>query len=211
MPTKPLPEKDAQLPKARKSNKNVPYLELRDREYLLESEVDAMMKAAKSVGRSGHRDATLILVAFRHGLRISELVNLRWQQVDFKTGHLHVRRLKGSRPSVQPIKGDELRALRELLRLQQKNKSESPFVFVSSTGSSLTPDAVRKVIRRAGENSELQFPVHPHMLRHATGYYLANKGTDTRTIQDYLGHKNIHHTVRYTELSSQRFEGLWED
>jgi len=207
MPTNPLPKTEAQLPKARKSNKNVPYLELRDREYLLESEVEAMMKAAKSVGRSGHRDATLILVAFRHGLRISELVNLRWQQVDFKTGHLHVRRLKGSRPSVQPIVGDELRALRQLLR----DNSESPFVFVTSTGSSLTPDAARKVIRKAGENAKLQFPVHPHMLRHGCGYYLANKGTDTRTIQDYLGHKNIHHTVRYTALSPQRFEGLWED
>ena len=170
-----------------------------------------MMKAAKSVGRTGHRDSTLILVAYRHGLRISELVNLRWQQVDFETGHLHVRRLKGSRPSTHPIRGDELRALRELLRLQQKKKSESQFIFVSSTGGSLTPDAARKVIRKAGENAELQFPVHPHMLRHGCGYYLAAKGIDTRAIQDYLGHANIHHTVRYTQLAPQRFEGFWED
>lgn len=207
MPTKPLPKTEAAVTKVRKSNKNQKYSELRDREYLLESEVKAMMAAAKSVGRSGHRDSTLILVAFRHGLRISELVNLRWQQIDFKTGHLHVKRLKGSRPSVQPILGDELRSLRKLLR----DNSESPFVFVSSTGAQLTPDAARKVIRRAGELAELQFPVHPHMLRHGCGYYLAAKGTDTRTIQDYLGHKNIHHTVRYTALSPQRFEGLWED
>ena len=207
MPTARLPEKDTQLTKARKSNKNVKYSDLRDREYLLESEVTAMMKAAKSVGRSGHRDSTLILIAYRHGLRISELVNLRWQQVDFKTGHLHVRRLKGSLPSVQPIAGDELRALRQLLR----DSAESPFVFCSTTGASLTPDAARKVIRKSGEVAGLQFPVHPHMLRHGCGYYLAAKGTDTRTIQDYLGHKNIHHTVRYTQLSPQRFEGLWEE
>lgn len=207
MPAARLPEKDAQLTEARKSSKNIKYSELRDREYLLESEVAAMMLAAKSVGRSGHRDSTLILVAYRHGLRISELVNLRWQQVDFKTGHLHVKRLKGSRPSVQPILGDELRSLRKLLR----DNSESPFVFVASTGSSLTPDAARKVIRRAGEVAGFRFSVHPHMLRHGCGYYLANKGVDTRTIQDYLGHKNIHHTVRYTQLSPQRFEGLWED
>lgn len=207
MPAARSPKTETQVTKARKSNKNACYSELRDREYLLESEVTAMMKAAKSVGRSGHRDATLILVAFRHGLRISELVELRWQQIDFKTGHLHVKRLKGSRPSVQPIKGDELRSLRQLLR----DNSESPYVFVSSTGFSLTPDAARKVIRRAGELAGLQFPVHPHMLRHGCGYYLAAKGTDTRTIQDYLGHKNIHHTVRYTQLSPQRFEGLWED
>ena len=210
MPAARLPEKGAQLTEARKSNKNLKYSELRDREYLLESEVKAMMSAAKSTGRSGHRDSTLILVAFRHGLRISELVELRWQQVDFKTGHLHVRRLKGSRPSVQPIVGDELRALRKL-QSQQKKTYESPFIFSSSTGASLTPDAARKVIRKAGENAGLQFPVHPHMLRHGCGYYLAAKGTDTRTIQDYLGHKNIHHTVRYTQLSPQRFEGLWED
>ena len=210
MPAARLPKKEAQLTEARKSNKNLKYSELRDREYLLESEVKAMMSAAKITGRSGHRDSTLILIAFRHGLRISELVELRWQQVDFKTGHLHVRRLKGSRPSVQPIVGDELRALRKL-QSQQKKTHESPFIFSSSTGASLTPDAARKVIRKAGENAELQFPVHPHMLRHGCGYYLAAKGTDTRTIQDYLGHKNIHHTVRYTQLSPQRFEGLWED
>ena len=189
---------------------NKKYSEVRDREYLLESEVKAMMVAAKSVGRSlktRHRDSILILVAYRHGLRISELVNLRWQQVDLKTAHLHVRRLKDSRPSVHPIAGDELRSLRQLLR----DNSESPYVFCSSNGSSLTPDAARKVIRRAGELAGLQFPVHPHMLRHGTGYYLAAKGTDTRTIQDYLGHKNIHHTVRYTALSPQRFDGLWED
>ena len=211
MPTARLPKTQTQVPKARKSNKNVKYSDLRDREYLLESEVEAMIKAAKSVGRSGHRDAALILVAYRHGLRISELVNLRWQQVDFKTGNLHVRRLKGSLPSTHPIPGVVLRALRELLRLQQQKKKESPFVFVSSNGSSLTPDAARKVIRRAGENAHIGFPVHPHQLRHGCGYYLAAKGTDTRTIQHYLGHANIHHTVRYTQLSPQRFEGLWED
>jgi len=97
MPDTPLPQKSAPLSKARESNKNQKYSELRDREYLLESEVEAMVKAAKS-GRWGHRDSVLILMGYRHGLRISELVNLRWQQVDFKTGHLHVRRLKGSRP-----------------------------------------------------------------------------------------------------------------
>jgi type 1 fimbriae regulatory protein FimB/type 1 fimbriae regulatory protein FimE len=166
-----------------------------------------MMKAAKSVGRSGHRDSTLILLGYRHGLRISELVNLRWQQVDFKTGNLHVKRIKGSRPATHPIAGDELRSLRQLLR----DNSESPFVFVTSTGSSLTPDAARKVICKAGQNAGLQFPVHPHMLRHGCGYYLAAKGVDTRAIQDYLGHANIHHTVRYTQLAPQRFEGFWEN
>jgi type 1 fimbriae regulatory protein FimB/type 1 fimbriae regulatory protein FimE len=201
---------------------NKKYSETRDREYLLEAEVTAMMKAAKK-GRWGHRDSTLILMGYRHGLRISELVNLRWQQVDFKTGHLHVKRIKGSRPSVHPIAGDELRSLRELLRQQQKKKkqtkksdrsdipSESPFLFLSERGGPMTADAARKLIRKAGETAGLQFPVHPHMLRHGCGYYLAAKGIDTRAIQDYLGHANIHHTVRYTQLAPQRFEGFWEN
>ncbi|MEG4293704.1 tyrosine-type recombinase/integrase [Microcoleus sp. C2C3] len=206
MPAAPLPQKKAQLPKPRESNKNRKYSELRDREYLLESEVTAMMRAAKK-GRWGHRDATLILLGYRHGLRISELINLRWQQVDFKSGHLHVRRLKGSRPSTHPIVGDELRSLRKLLR----ENSESPYLFNSERGGPMTADAARKLIRKAGEVAGLQFPVHPHMLRHGCGYYLAAKGIDTRAIQDYLGHANIHHTVRYTQLAPQRFEGFWED
>jgi type 1 fimbriae regulatory protein FimB/type 1 fimbriae regulatory protein FimE len=210
MPAARLPKKDSPLPKVRESLQHKKYSEVRDREYLLESEVKAMMAAAKK-GRWGHRDSTLILVAYRHGLRISELVNLRWQQVDFGTGHLHVRRIKGSRPSVHPIKGDELRALRELLRQQQKKNFESPFVFLSERKGPMCSDAARKLICKAGENAGLQFPVHPHMLRHGCGYYLAAKGIDTRAIQDYLGHANIHHTVRYTQVAPQRFEGFWED
>ena len=201
----PLPKNTAQLPKARESNKNLKYSEVRDREYLLESEVDAMVKAVKQ-GRWGHRDSTLILMGYRHGLRISELVSLRWGQVDFGTGHLHVRRLKGSRPSTHPIAGDEMRALRQL----QRENDESPYLFNSERGGAMTPDAARKLICKAGELAKLQFPVHPHMLRHGCGYYLAAKGIDTRAIQDYLGHANIAHTVRYTQLSPQRFEGFWE-
>jgi type 1 fimbriae regulatory protein FimB/type 1 fimbriae regulatory protein FimE len=206
MPAASLPQKNAQVAKPRESNKNKKYSELRDREYLLESEVKSMMRVAKT-GRWGHRDALLILMGYRHGLRISELVNLRWQQVDFKSGHLHVRRIKGSRPATHPIAGDELRSLRQLLR---KN-SESPYLFNSERGGPMTADAARKLIRKAGEVAGLQFPVHPHMLRHGCGYYLAAKGIDTRAIQDYLGHANIHHTVRYTQLAPQRFDGFWED
>jgi type 1 fimbriae regulatory protein FimB/type 1 fimbriae regulatory protein FimE len=206
MPAAPFPKKNAQASQPRQSNKNKKYSELRDREYLLEAEVTAMMKAAKS-GRWGHRDSTLILLGYRHGLRISELVNLRWQQVDFKTAHLHVRRVKGSRSATHPIAGDELRSLRQLLR---KN-SDSPYLFNSERGGPMTTDAARKLIRKAGEVAGLQFPVHPHMLRHGCGYYLAAKGIDTRAIQDYLGHANIHHTVRYTQLAPQRFDGFWED
>jgi type 1 fimbriae regulatory protein FimB len=182
------------------------YLEVHDREYLFEEEVKAMIQVAFK-GRWGDPDSTLILMGYRHGLRISELVNLRWQQINFNTGHIHVRRLKGSKPSVHPLSGEEMRALRQLRR----DYPDSPYIFVSERGGPMTPDAARKMIRKSGEGAKLQFPVHPHMLRHGCGYYLAAKGIDTRAIQEYLGHANISHTVRYTQLAPHRFDGFWDD
>jgi integrase len=212
--TPPLPDL-AQLTKVReldllppkRSPNDRKYSDVREREYLFENEVDAMIKAARKVGRHGHRDSTLILVAFRHGLRITELVNLKWSQINFETAQLHVNRLKGSRSTVHPIPGVELRALRKL----ERDYPKSPYLFVSERGGPVTADAARKVIVRAGELAGLTFPVHPHQLRHSCGYYLASKGQDTRAIQDYLGHVNIHHTVKYTVLSPTRFEKFWDD
>ena len=106
---------------------------------------------------------------------------------------------------MHPIEGDELRLLRRL----QREYPDTPFVFITERGGPLTRSTVSKIVARAGELAGLPFPVHPHMLRHATGYYLANKGHPTRTIQAYLGHKSIQHTVRYTELSAKAFERLW--
>lgn len=181
--------------------------ELRNREYLRPDEVEKLIVAAKSVGRNGARDALLLLMAYRHGLRVSELVALRWSDVDFDTAHLHVRRLKQGNPSVQPIQGDELRGLRALKR---EAKDKSPWIFMSERKSPLSDHAVRKIVTRAGEIAEFDFTVHPHMLRHSCGFYLASKGLDTRLIQDYLGHKNINHTVKYTQLAPGRFVGLWD-
>jgi type 1 fimbriae regulatory protein FimB/type 1 fimbriae regulatory protein FimE len=118
---------------------------------------------------------------------------------------LHVRRKKSGRPAVQPILGDELRLLRKL-----KRQYQSKFVFISERGGPLSRSTVARIVKRAGKLSEVELAVHPHMLRHACGYYLANKGTDTRTIQGYLGHRSIQHTVRYTELAPGRFEDLWD-
>jgi type 1 fimbriae regulatory protein FimB/type 1 fimbriae regulatory protein FimE len=163
------------------------------------------MDAAKR-NRWGHRDATMILVAYRHGLRVSELVDLRWDQVDFTTATLHVRRVKQGTPSTHPINGDELRALRRLHREQQPT---APFVFTSERGAPFTTAGFARMVERAGVVVKLPFKVHPHMLRHACGYALANKGHDTRALQAYLGHKNIQHTVRYTELAPTRFKDFW--
>jgi len=179
----------------------------RSREYLKPDEVDALMRVAANLGRHGHRDQTLILLAYRHGLRVSELVSLRWDMLDLKQGHIHVNRAKSGTPSVHPLRGPELRALRRLKR----EYPNSPYVFVTERGGPLTTSTVRKLIARAGAEAKILFPIHPHMLRHSTGYKLANDGHDTRAIQHYLGHRNIQHTVRYTELSPHRFNKFWQD
>ncbi len=182
-----------------------PNADLRTREHLTEAEVERLMGAAKR-NRWGHRDATMILVAYRHGLRSSELVDLRWDQVDFRTANLHVRRVKQGTPSTHPILGDELRALR---RLQRDQQPKSPFVFTSERGAPFGTAGFSRMVERAGAEAKLAFKVHPHMLRHACGYALANQGHDTRALQAYLGHRNIQHTVRYTELSPTRFKDFW--
>jgi site-specific recombinase XerD len=179
----------------------------RSREYLTPSEVDRLREAAAKRGRHGTREAAMILLAYRHGLRVSEMVALRWDQVDLKQGVLHVRRRKNGSPSTHPLRGPKIRALRKLAR----EYPETPYVFVTERKGPLTDSGFRKIVARAGKAAGLDFPVHPHMLRHSTGFKLANDGQDTRAIQHYLGHKNIQHTVRYTELSSDRFKEFWDD
>jgi integrase len=180
-----------------------PNAELRTREHLTATEVNRLIEVAKG-NRQGHRDATMILLAYRHGLRASEVIDLRWDQVDFNQAVLHVRRVKAGTPSTHPLTGAELRALRRLQR-----EVASPFVFVSERGSPFTVSGFRRMIERAA--SGLAIKAHPHMLRHACGFKLANDGVDTRALQAYLGHRNIQHTVRYTELAPGRFKAFWRD
>ena len=169
----------------------------RSREHLTEREVGQLIEAMKG-NRWGHRDATMVLIAFRHGLRASELVDLHWDQVDLEHALLHVRRVKQGSPATHPLTGKELRALR---RLQREQELKSPFVFTAERAPS--PGAM--------EAAGFDMKIHPHMLRHACGFKLANDGVDTRTIQAYLGHKSIQHTVRYTELAPTRFKSLFRD
>jgi integrase len=180
--------------------------ELRTREYLTPGEVKNLMAAARQ-NRNGHRDATMILVTFRHGLRATEVCQLRWDQYDLKRGTLHVNRIKNGIESVHPVGGEELRALRKL----QREEVENRYVFVSERGAPLTHEGFLKMVKRAGVAAKLPFSVHPHMLRHACGYKLANDGHDTRAIQLYMGHKNIQNTVGYTQLSAGRFKDFWSD
>jgi type 1 fimbriae regulatory protein FimB/type 1 fimbriae regulatory protein FimE len=167
------------------------------RRYLTEREVERLMDTARKVSRRGHRDATMILVAYRHGLRASEVCDLQWHQIELDQGRLHVRRAKRGTPSIHPMRGDEIRALRKLRR---ENPTEA---YVMSTLG------FHHLIARLGTAAKMPFAVHPHMLRHACGFRLANDGHDTRALQHYLGHKNIQHTVRYTEMAADRFRDFW--
>jgi len=177
------------------------------REYLTPTEIDKLISAAKQTGRHGTRDATMILLAYRHGLRVSELVSLRWSQIDLKEGLIYVLRRKNGLPTQHPLFGPELRALRQLKR----DYPDTDYVFISERKAPLTTDTFRKLITRAGKIADLNLSVHPHMLRHSTGFKLANDGHDTRSIQHYLGHKNIQNTVRYTEITAARFKEFWQD
>ena len=181
--------------------------QLRGRDYLTPAEVKAVAEAAGKIGRHGHRDMSMIWVMFRHGLRVSELVNLRRSQIDLTEQRMHIKRLKKGRPATHPMVAEEIRALRRLF----KESPDHQLAFVSERGGPLTPSAVAKIVERAGRVAKLDFPIHPHMLRHSCGYKLANDGRDTRSIQQWLGHGRIQNTVRYTELAAKRFEGFWED
>jgi type 1 fimbriae regulatory protein FimB/type 1 fimbriae regulatory protein FimE len=184
-----------------------PNRELRSREYLTPTEVETLIAAVGASGRHKGRDRTLLTLMYRHGLRVSEAVSLRWDQVDLKAGLLHVNRLKNGVSSTHPLRGPELRLIRQLRR----DYPEGPYLFASERGGPMTSSNVRKLVTRAGQAAGLPFPVHPHMLRHACGFKLANDGHDTRALQHYLGHRNIANTVVYTQLAPDRFKNFWRD
>src|SRR6516164_3120455 len=183
--------------------RRLPNHQLRPREHLTEREVEKLIEAAKK-NRNGQRDAAMILICFRHGLRASELCELQWSDLEFETATLHLRRTKNGTMGTHPLLGDELRALRVL-----KRQAKSPFIFVSERGAPFTASGLQKLVERAGIATKIPFKVRPHMLRHATGYVLANKGTDTRTLQSYLRHRSIQSTVR-TRNWHRRFKNLWK-
>jgi type 1 fimbriae regulatory protein FimE len=181
--------------------------ELRPREYLTAAEVDKLIATARKRGRYGQRDATAILICYRHALRVSELCALTWDRVDFQSADLVVKRAKGGKQAVHPLTGTEVRALRQLRR----DWPDGRHVFVNERGSPMTTAGFARMLERVGTEAGFEWKIHPHMLRHACGYKLANDARDTRMIQDYLGHRSIQSTVRYTELASVRFVGLWQD
>jgi site-specific recombinase XerD len=182
-----------------------PNADLRTREHLTSDEVERLIETAKA-NRHGHRDALMVLLAYRHGLRAAEVIDLRCgEQIDFAGAILSVRRVKAGTPSSHPLSGRELRALRQ----HQRESAGSPFVFVSERGAPLTATGFSRMVERAAAGAELGIKAHAHMLRHACGYKLANDGHDTRSLQAYLGHRNIQNTTRYTALAPDRFKSFW--
>jgi len=170
-------------------------------------EVERLISTAqKRIGaRNPHRGATMILMAFRHGLQASELFSLRGNMLDLPKARSHVTRRKNGRPSMHLLRGTEIRALR---RLQREQVPQSIYVFTSERRGPMTPATFRKLLSVISAAAGLPFPVHPHMLRHACGYKLAHDGHDTRALQEWLGHSNIQNTTRYTELTSRRFKNF---
>lgn len=177
------------------------------REFLTEPEVDALMAAARKRGRYGHRDSTMILLAYRHGLRVQELVDLQWSDVDLDAGRIKIRRVKGSDDSIQPLTGLEIRALR---RVRREQETQVRHVFTSERGAPFTTNGFFKLLSRAAASIGLS-DVHPHLLRHGCGFKLVNQGVDTRSLAAYLGHRNLNNTSRYTRMSATRFDNFWRD
>lgn len=181
---------------------------MRDRTHLVSAEVGKLLEAAKS-SRNAARDRCLLLLMFRHGLRVSEACGLKLAQVDIASRVLHVARLKAGLSTTHPLRGDELRMMKLWLAERARMKPDTDAFFISERRGPLSRKTAWLMIRDYGKLADLPIDAHPHMLRHACGFALADQGADTRLIQDYLGHRNIQHTVRYTATNPARFERLW--
>ena len=171
------------------------------RKHLTSHEVEVLLKTCKD-----HRNHTMILLGYRHGMRVSELISLEWNALDLTTGTISLSRMKNGIPSTHPLTGQELRALR---RLKRENPN-SRHVFLSNRGHPMTRQNVH-ALSDLGKAAGFEFPVHAHMLRHGCGTKLANDGRDTRSIQHYMGHRNIQSTVIYTHMNANRFNGWFRD
>ncbi len=206
-PHRSKPVKSIVMRPVRKGRK--PNGQYRTREHLTEAEVAKLLNALKQ-NRHGHRDWLIGLIIYRHGLRVSEACDLRWDDIDLARRTIIVRRLKGSTDSSHYLERDELSGLKRLKREQDDAGNVNTYVFVNERGQPFARMGIARIIERAGEAARLPFAVHAHMLRHSTGYALANRGMDTRRLQHFLGHASITNTVRYTAMSPEPFKDIWQ-
>lgn len=181
------------------------------RKHLTQSEVERLLASAKE-GSNPERDYCLVYMSFVHGFRVSETCQLRLSHIDLQAKSLFIWRMKNGFSTNHPLLDNEIRAIRAWLKVRKLMPgAEGEWLFLSQRGKALTRQRVHQLISQFGVTAGLSVPSHPHMLRHACGFALADRGVDTRLIQDYLGHRNIRHTVRYTASNSERFEGVWQD
>ncbi|WP_118987941.1 tyrosine-type DNA invertase [Photorhabdus sp. CRCIA-P01] len=181
------------------------------RKHLTQFEVERMLEMTKKCSNT-ERDYCLVYMSFVHGLRVSEAKHLRLSDLDLGGKTLYVQRLKGGFCTNQPLLGHEIHSIKAWLKVRKTlpGAAESNWLFLSRFGKPLTRQRIYQIIRQLGELANISVNSHPHMLRHACGFALADRGTDTRRIQDYLGHINIRHTVRYTASNAKRFDGIWK-
>ncbi len=182
---------------------------MNQRKHLTQSEVERLLLRSKE-GSNPERDYCLIYMSYIHGFRVSEACQLRLSDMDLQAKSLYIRRLKNGLSTNHPLLGNEIRAIRAWLKVRKRLQgAESEWLFLSREGRPLSRQRVYQIINQLGEKANIAVASHPHMLRHACGFALADRGIDTRLIQDYLGHRNIRHTVAYTASNAERFEGVW--
>jgi len=175
------------------------------RQALTQDELDQLFAALKA-NRHGHRDYMVALVTFLHGLRVSELIDLRWDDVDFRKGTITIRRLKGSIDGTHYLERDEAAGLK---RLQREQEPKRPHIFTSERGQAFTRFAINKIIGTAGRNAGIAWPVHPHCLRHTTGTIQANGGMDAWRLAKLMGHASIANTTKYVRMSPEPLKDAW--
>lgn len=180
------------------------------RKFLFPNEFDKLYKAlGKKKSVTTQRNKCLVLLLYRHGLRISEALSLQWSDIDTEDQRIRIKRLKNGKPGIHPLSADELIQLAKYKTDLKSKGFLKRYIFINyQSQAPLTRQAAYHIFKEINEMGVLDVHVSPHSLRHSCGYYLANKGHDTRLIQDYLGHKNIANTEIYTELASNRFDAI---
>jgi type 1 fimbriae regulatory protein FimB len=182
---------------------------IREKIYLTDGEVQTLMHVARQ-GRHGVRNQLLILLAWRHGLRVSELVGITLNQVNLESRELYLIRVKGSVSNHHPLSEEEVQLLKRWLAVRKTSKgSASASLFLNERGEGMQPHAFNHLLKTLGTKAGFTCALYPHILRHSCGYHLAGKGHDAFRIAAYLGHKNVQNAVRYTHASAYGFKSIW--
>ncbi|HDJ1440189.1 TPA: tyrosine-type recombinase/integrase [Serratia rubidaea] len=182
---------------------------MKNRKHLTPSEVEKLLEATLK-GKNPERDYCLIWMCFIHGCRVSEINSWRLSDIDLEGGNIYIHRLKNGFSTIHPVYVREKKCLqRWLVKRKSYRGADSEWLFLSNRGSRLSRQRIYWLIRNYSQAANLEVNAHPHMLRHGCGYALADRGIDTRLIQDYLGHRNIQNTVLYTASNAGRFKEVW--